>query len=111
MQASIEKIKLSFKNLLSKKVSYKKKSIRPGKHWRILLLMTQVFVVLLGLLSFYYYNEINNGRLYVVEDEVLGGDVKINTELLKKVVDEMTSKEESLSEIIIGKFVPPDPSL
>ena len=111
MQTFLDKIKTSFKQISLKKVSYKKKSIRPGKHWRIILVTSQIIIIVLGFIAYYFYNEINNGRFFVVDNEPVESEIKINTELLKKIVSNLTSKEEVLSEIIIGKIVPPDPSL
>ncbi len=111
MQESLEKIKLNIEKFFSKKVSYKKKGIRPGKHWKIILITTQISLVILGFIAYYFYNEINEGRFAVSEIEENQSEVKINVDLLKNVIKDLSSKEETLQQIKIGKPVPSDPSL
>lgn len=111
MHESLEKIKLNLEHVFSNKTSYKKRGIRPGKHWKIILITTQILLVILGFIAFYLYDEINNGRFAISEVEENEGEVKINVDLLKNVMKDLSSKEESLIQIKAGRPIPSDPSL
>jgi hypothetical protein len=103
------KIKSWFAQLKTKGVSYKKHSINPTHEWRIVLVTTFILLCTGALLSFYFYTEVDQGKIFVVEKDNTGQEVKIDTNLLQKTVDDINARQDSLKKLS-ANGVPPEPS-
>ena len=106
----LKKIKGLYDKSREKKLSYDKKGINPKHDWSILLSVTFAVLLCMAIFAFYFYMEISRGKLFKVGNNVIDKEVKIDSVLLKKIVDESNLRAESLQEIKT-KTTPQDPSL
>ncbi len=112
MKPFVLKIKTVFSKLSSREVSYDKKTIRPGKDWKIIIVTFQVSVIILGVFAFYFYTKINAGELFLVDSSVTDNQIKINETLLRKVSSDLVSRENNFQNVKRPEFiVPTDPSI
>jgi len=91
--------------------SYRKDGIHPKRDWRIFLTSTFIIFSLSALISFYIYVQIDEGGFFAVKEDILPSNVEIDSELLKKTVDEINLREVSLQALKQNKTTVPDPSL
>jgi hypothetical protein len=111
MNDIIQKIKVWYQNISTKKISFERKGIRPKKHWMIIVFSTSfVTLVLIGISS-YFYIKVENGTLFSVPEREEISEIKVNNILLDKIVNDFDKREKNLSEIRAGKTIPPNPSL
>ena len=94
-----------------KPISYDKPSIKPIHDWRVIFFATLLIILVIGGISFYFYRQVSQGKLYIVDISESGNEVKINNSLLKKTVDEINLREASQVKIKQQKITPPDPSI
>lgn len=111
MSELIIKIKSWYSNLRAVKVSFEKKGIKPKNDWSMILLGTIIVVTSLALISTYFYTEVNNGTYFKSENQEEIKEVKINKNLLNKIVEDTKNREKNLIEIKNGKIIPSNPSL
>ena len=110
MSGLLQKIKTWYGKVRTKGQSYKISGIRPVRDWRIILFSTQIIILILVIVAFYFYTQINQGKFFVVKDNSTKDDIKINEVLLKKTVNDINLRKTSFEEIR-NKGVPSDPSL
>lgn len=110
MNKILQKLKSWFGETAVKKVSYKQQGYRPKRDWSIMFVLS--FILILAMLSFafYIYVEIDNNRLFVSDYDEMSKELKLDEKLIKKVVDGINSRAESLEAIKNDKNIPPDPS-
>ena len=106
----LKQIKGLYNKSREKKLSYEKRGINPKHHWSILLSVTFVMLLCIAIFAFYFYTEINQGKFFTVKNKAIEKEVKIDSALLKKIVDEINLRAKSLKEIKT-KTIPQDPSL
>ena len=111
MQDILAKIKIFYKQITTRKISYEKPGVSPVSDWRKLLTVTLVLVIGLGIFSFYFYELIDQGKIFVISGDDSNKENKINMPLLEKIVEEANKRQESMEKINqIGVSVS-DPSL
>ena len=110
MSGLLQKIKTWYAKIRIKRESYVVSGIKPIRDWRILLISTLVIVVVMAIFAFYFYVQIDKGKLFVVKVSKTQNDTKINEVLLKKTVNDINSRKASLNEIR-NKNAPEDPSI
>ncbi len=91
--------------------SYERKRVRPSKDWGRIFVSSLIFVLILALVSTYFYIEIDAGRLFVSPEAKIVNETKINTALLKKIVGGIKNRENAFLLIEAGVGIPPDPSI
>ncbi len=111
MSDLLKKIKPFLPKLFQKKVSYDKGGLRPSRDWRNILITTFLTLCILASFSFYFYLQVGAGKFFAVTQEDTQNEVKINRNLLDKVVKDINDRKASLEQIKQNKIVPPDPSL
>ncbi len=111
MTGLLQKLKNWRDKIKTTKMSYKVSGIRPVHDWRVLLITTQIILVLLAALAFYFYIQIDEGKLFLVPEGKTEKELKIDNVLLKKAVDDINLRETTLSGIKQSKDIPSDPSL
>ena len=111
MKDYLQKIKIWFNKLKAGRVSYDKGGLKPLRDWRIILITTSIIIFILAIFAFYFYIQIESGKLFVSTNEVSDTQLKINDSLLKKTVDELNTRESSTAQIKSGQITAPDPSL
>ena len=111
MSSLLKKIKGLYSKLGITKISYERSGIRPKRDWNTLLILSCLILLLIALFAFYFYSQINQGKLFVVARDNTGREVKINDKLFQKIISEIKEREESLQSIKQNKGIPADPSL
>ena len=111
MKNFLKKIKTLFDKIKTNHVSYTKDGIYPSRDWKIIVLSVGFTLIVLAIGTFYFFIQIKKGKLFTVPDKDSIGQMTINNDLLKKVVDEIKLRELNLSKIKKNKITPPDPSL
>ena len=91
--------------------SYSGEGIKPERDWRILLTFGFFSLIITMLFSFYFYKQISAGKLFTIEQDITKKEVKINSAMFKKVIDDVRLREETLLEIKQNKSIPPNPAL
>ena len=110
MKGLLQKIKDWYAKIRVKKESYKISGIKPVHDWRIILISTQIIIIILAIVAFYFFTQIEAGKFFVVKEKKTEKDIKIDDTLLKKTVDDINSRKTTFDEIKNGG-VPADPSL
>lgn len=111
MQDQIKKIKDWAKSHFKSESTYDKGGIKPSRDWRIVLTSSFVVVVFLGLVAFYFYYEVSNGKLFVVNEASIVDQVKINRPFLDRVIDGVKNRKTQFENIKTGEGIPSDPAL
>ncbi len=105
------KIKSWFGNLNKSKVSFERAGVKPARDWNILIFIVFLTLLIIGGMAFYFYVEVDNGTFFDVTDSEELSEAKINDQLLKKIIDDINTRENELAEIRESKDFPPNPSL
>lgn len=105
MKISLEKIE----NKIKKSVSFKK--INPHNHWRNLLRIFFVIIILLILFSFYVLYKIKNQQIFQIKPKSTDSVILVNEKLLEKVTESFNYKLIKEKEIKDGSKTYKDPSL
>ena len=112
MKNYLQKIKLQLGKLKSPKISYDRGGVNPTRDWRILLSITFIILCLLVLVAFYFYRQVEQRSLFSVATDSDQSEIKINTTLLKKTVDDINARQMMNYNIRNGVVsVPSDPSI
>ena len=94
-----------------KRISYEERGMRPLRDWDILLVTSCLTLLFIALFAFYFYGQINQGKLFIVTQNDVDREVKINANLLQKITNEIKLRETTLQSIKQNKAIPSDPSL
>ena len=105
MNEIFSKIKYKIKSI----ISFKK--INPHNHWRILLYIFFLMIIVLIIFSFYLLYEVKNQQFSQVTIKPTENSVLINEKLLKKINDSFTTKQVNEKEIKEGIKTYQDPSI
>ena len=106
-----QKIKILYGKIDTRPISYERRGMRPKHDWNILLAVSCLVLLLETLFAFYFYTGINQGKLFIVAENNMDREVKINNNLLQKIVSEIKLRQKSMDNIKQNEVVPPDPSL
>ncbi|OHA93114.1 MAG: hypothetical protein A3G99_03000 [Candidatus Zambryskibacteria bacterium RIFCSPLOWO2_12_FULL_39_23] len=111
MSNFLNKIKNWYSWLTPKKISYEKKRVRPIYDWTIILITTIVVMLIMVSFALYFYLQISSGEFFNVTTSDAGNELKINTNLLNKTIDDLKAREVDLNKIKQNKTSPKDPSI
>jgi hypothetical protein len=111
MSEIISKIKKWFGRIRFKKITYIKKGIRPKHDWYIILVITFLLVCVSVGLAYYFYIQIDQGKLFPASDKTSIKSVVIDNVLLNKVIMEIDEREKNLNDFKENKVIPEDPSI
>ena len=111
MKELIQKIKLLYEKIKTRNLSYDKDGIKSTHDWRVLLVATFILFVSITIAELYFYEQINQGKLFVVRKDDSKKYVTINSDLLNKTVNDIKQRESSLNSLKQNKGIPNDPSL
>jgi hypothetical protein len=105
---TLEKIKnlLHFKK---QNVSYEKDDTRLFRDWRNMLIGEAILLCVAGGVAFYFYMQINQGKLFTVPPSASEAQLIINNSLLNRIVEEIYTNASS-TEALKDAKVPADPS-
>ena len=106
-----QKIKFWKDKIRTTKISYGKGDIQPTRDWRVTITLSFAVLVFGGFASFYFYNKIERGELFVVNKNSVVKEVKIDDILLKKTIDDINNRETLSLQIGKSKPIPLDPSI
>jgi len=105
-------MKISLDNVLNKVkkfISFKK--INPHKHWRNLLYIFFVIIIILVLFSFYILYKIKNQEIFQIKPKPTDSTLLINEKLLEKVTESFNQKLIKEKEARDGVKIYKDPSI
>ncbi len=111
MSAILQKIKAEFNKIKASHTSYKKDGIRPVHDWNVMLTVAFTHVFILAIVAFYFYKLVDEERLFTVTSETDQKEVKINSQIMDKVVRDINTREANSIKIKENKLNQPDPSL
>jgi len=91
--------------------SYERKGIRPNRDWNIILICAGLMLSALIFIAFYFYFQIEEGQIFMVNEKDSQREIKINAELFQKIVNDINTRIENLEAINHPGKIPNDPSL
>lgn len=110
MQKYIQQIKSWYEKQKLTKSNYEKKGLSPTRDWLVMLTFSQFLVIVLMILCYYFYTQIDAGKLFKVEKSNKENEIKINDVLLKKTVGDINQREKDNSYLSNRGAIPTDPS-
>ena len=110
MKDLLQKVKVWYDKTRMAKISYKKYGMRPSHDWRVILVATFVLLCAVSIVAFYFYIQINEGKLFVVTQNKTEKEIELNVDLLKKTIDDLNLRENTLIKIKQNRVVPVEPS-
>lgn len=111
MSQILQKIKDGYNKLVAGHSSYIKEGIRPTRDWGIILIYTSIVMCVMLFLEFYFYTLVKQEKLFGVMDDDFQKEVKINNDILVKVVGDINAREVNMLKIKEGKLIQLDPSI
>lgn len=111
MKDYLEKINKYFSKEEKKPTTYNERMINPKRDWNIIIISSFLLIIISGIYSYYLYTKINNDTLVTLNPTKKETEVKININLLDKLVDELNKKSESLKSLKSDTQTPRDPSI
>ncbi len=90
---------------------YRKKGIRPGTDWKVIVVTFFVGVVLVAIINLFIYMQVKNNVWWAIDDVYTGGQVKIDQKILTDVLYRFEQQEKKLKEFKLRTTVANDPSL
>jgi type II secretory pathway component PulC len=105
MKESLNKTKKNIRNFFS----FKK--ITPHTHWRNILYIFMILIVILIIFSLYLLNKIKNQEIFQISQTKNTQPVLINEKILKKVTESFDLKLLKEKEIKEGSQTYKDPSI
>lgn len=100
---------IKIKNKIKGFISFKK--VNPHTHWRNLLYVFFIVVVLLILFSFFILYKIKNQQIFQIIPTSSESPILLNEKLLKRVTDSFNNKQIIEKQIKEGLILFKDPSL
>lgn len=111
MSQILQKIKDGYYKLKVDHSSYIKEGIRPTRDWGTILICTSIIMCVMLFSEFYFYTLVKQEKLFGVIDDDFQKEVKINNDILVKVVGDINAREVNMIKIKEGKLTQPDPSI
>lgn len=111
MSKILQKIKDRYNKIKAGHTSYAKVGIRPTHDWRVILVVTSIVMCIMIVSEFYFYTLVDQGKLFIVAVDDSQKEVKINRELLDKVVGDINLREENMLKIQQNQLTQPNPSI
>lgn len=106
----LNKIKLVLKKEKTSDFSYEKPTIKPIKDWVVILITAQVVIFILAVFAFYFYLKVDSGEFFTTINEPQDNEVKIDSELLKKTIENIEKREVDFNQARSGG-IPGDPAI
>jgi len=110
MKEVLKNITEWFGKVIAKKVSYTKEGINPTHDWYVILMSTFVLTCLGAGIAYYFYTQINQGKLFSSDKDVSAKAIIIDDSLLKKTIYEINERRINLSEFKQNRIIPENPS-
>ena len=107
----LKETKLFYSKITKKEETYKRRAIRPAQDWLALLVISSVIFCLLILFASYFYLQIRDDKLFTINKDAMLKEVKFNTSLLQKTINDINTREELTNNLKNNGLVPPDPSI
>ena len=76
-----------------------------------MLLVTGILIFILALLAFYFYKLVDQEKLFTITEEIDQKEIKINSQIMDKVVKDINTREANSLRIKQNKSSQPDPSI
>ena len=111
MSKIFQKIKSIFSGLKPSSFSYTRRGMKPVHDWRIILIVSQIFVLIVVIASIYFYVNISQGKLFSVKEDYSDIEININNNLLKKIVGDVDKRQSLIESVKDNKTYTSDPSL
>ena len=111
MSKLFQKIKSVFSGLKPTSLSYARRGMKPVHDWKIILIASQIAVLVVVVISVYFYVNISQGKLFSVKEDYSDIEININNNLLKKIVDDVDSRQSLIESVKENKTYTSDPSL
>lgn len=111
MKDFIPKLKLFYKKITTRQENYKRRGIEPSSDWSVIVIVNAFFFCVLGLFGYYVFYMIKNDQLFTVKEAGGFTEVKVNRVLLKKTIDDISTREASTTDLRIEGVKVEDPSL
>ncbi|MBA3733487.1 hypothetical protein H0W91_03900 [Patescibacteria group bacterium] len=111
MKEYLNKILKIYKDLKSKHSSYERQGINPANDWKLLLMLVTLILFILAIYAFYLYSQIEQGTIYTINNPVIEKNIKLNTALFDKTVEDINKRAEIYSNTVNNKSIPNDPAL
>ena len=111
MKDLLLKIGLLYQHLTKREEKYKRDEIRPTQDWSTILVISFVIFCVFMMLSFYFYLQIKNDKLFKTTKTSALNEKKINIDLLRKTVEDINNREKLINDIKNNGAKPRDPSL
>lgn len=112
MKKYLDIIMLFYKNNShSKKGIYRKKGIRPGTDWRVVVVTFFVFVVVAAGVNVFIYIQIKNNTWWTIDELNTVYQVKINQKSLKNTIEQFGARKEKFEQVASTTVFITDPSL
>lgn len=84
--------------------------VSPSDDWRILSVVLLVLALVVSALGVYMFVQINQGQIFMVEEQQAGGDVSLLKNNLKSTVNYYTERQTNFLNIRNNKETLADPS-
>ena len=107
MSKILEQLKKLYSRLENDKESY----IEPKHDWNILLTTTASIVILTAILTFYFYIQIDQNKLFVTISDYSDKDISIKNDLFQKIISDINQRKDSFDAIKQDRGTIQDPSL
>lgn len=90
---------------------YDKEHIYPGRDWQVLLFAESFLVIILAIFAFYFYIQIDQGKIFSATGEEEISQTVVNKELLNQTISDINLRKENFTKIEQNKITTSDPSL
>jgi len=88
----MQQLKAFLNKRKARRGSYGQEGIRPQRDWQLMLYPTAIAVVAVSTLGFYVYNLVETGQFAAAQSSPGQKEVKINSELLKKQIQNLSDR-------------------
>lgn len=110
MSELFNKIKNWYQNFSSSQISFERKGIKPTKDWNIVIFSSLIVLLITGGIAFYFYVQVEKGTFFGATETEDLAEVKINNNILNKLIADINKRERNLVDIETGRKSPPNPS-
>jgi hypothetical protein len=108
----LSKIKNWYNGFFKSKASYERRVKKPVHDWGMILSITAFTLFLIAGLSFYFFTQLNQGKLFkTVKRSAEDKGLNIDAGLLKKTVTGIKEREARFNQVKQGTTTPSDPSV
>ena len=94
-----------------REINYAKNGIKPVRDWYAIITTTFILTLVAAGMAYYFYIQIDQGQFFSSDLKPLIKTTSIDSQLLKKTVDNINARAKTLSDFQQNETVPADPSL